>query len=434
MTYEEVVNRLTKTEFFSAFAGLYRMRAMLRYFDNPQDAVPCVHVAGTNGKGSVCSMLASVLQQAGYRVGLFTSPYLLNIRERICVNGEMIPEDDMARIGTTVYDYVGKSFAPANQFELLTVIALLYFREVKCDIMILETGLGGTFDPTNCVAKPIASVITNIGLDHCAVLGDTIEKIAAAKAGIIKNGCDVCVYPVTTEAERVITEFALRAYAPIHMVEKDAVKELPAVTGMEHFSYKGIEVLLPLRGKHQQYNAATALEAIRIINENGFYVSDDDITNGLRTVRWPARLEVICKKPLVYLDGGHNPQCLAAVSEFFATSELRGKRLTVICGMVKDKDVRTMLTTLRKMTDRLYFYRFENRRALSPEEVGALCEEFSMTPVGDLTEECRDLFSKATGEDVFLITGSLYLVPEAHSAVRAYEEHRRLADANGGNE
>ena len=426
MTYEQVVERLTKTEFFSAFAGLYRMRAMLRYFDNPQDAIPCVHVAGTNGKGSVCSMLASILMQSGYRVGLFTSPYLLDIRERICVNGEWISEDAMARIGTKVFDYVAKSYAPANQFELLTVIAQLYFREQKCDIVILETGLGGTFDPTNAVSTPICSVITNIGLDHCAVLGDTIAKIAAAKAGIIKPGRDVCVYPVTREAEEVITAYALNAAAPIHMTERDAVTELPAVTGMEHFSYKGTEVLLPLRGKHQQYNAATVLEAIRVINENGFYVSDEDIQNGLRTVTWRARLEVINKKPLVYLDGGHNPQCLAAVSEFFRSEEFAGKKLTVICSMIRDKDVRGMLSILSGLSDRLYFYRFEHKRALTNEEIITLCKDFSMTRITDLTQAIDTLLSDAKSNEVFLITGSLYLVSEVRKAMRAYRERKSL--------
>lgn len=420
MTYEQVIDRLTKTEFFSASAGLYRMRSMLRYFDDPQESVPCVHVAGTNGKGSVCAILDSILRQAGYRVGLFTSPYLYDFRERIRVNGKMIEPEAVAELGTQVYDYLEKSYSPANQFELITVLAMLYFRREHCDIVILETGLGGTFDPTNVITKPVASVITNIGLDHCAVLGDTIEKIAAAKAGIIKPGCDVCVYPVSRDAEYVISSAALSAGSPIHIVDAAEVHREPPVKGYEHFSYRGLDILLSLRGKHQQYNAATALEAIRVINEHGFYVSDMDIENGCKTVSWPGRLEMICKKPVVYFDGGHNPQCARAVADWFRSEEFAGKRLTVLAGIVGDKDADAMLNVYRSITDRLYFYRFANRRAMSEERAEELCAKYSMIPVADLNESLRAILDKAGRNDILLITGSLYLASEAVAAVNAY--------------
>ena len=427
MTYEEVVNRLTNTEFFSPSAGLYRMRSMLRHFDNPQDAIPCVHVAGTNGKGSVCAILDSVLRRAGYRVGLFTSPFLYDFRERIRVNGEMIPEVDLARIGTDVYAYVDRLFAPVNQFELLTLIALLYFREQRCDILVLETGLGGTFDPTNAVAAPICSVITNIGLDHCAVLGDTIAKIASAKAGIIKPGRDVCVYPVCPEAENVITQTALRLSAPIHFTDRDELRELPPVAGYEHFSYRGQELLLALRGKHQQYNAATAWEALAVINENGFYVSDGDIADGMKTVVWPGRLEILSKQPLVYYDGGHNPQCVQALADWFGSEEFAGKKITVFTGMVSNKDYREMLRTLSTFADTMSYYRFDNRRAIPEEEIEALCAEFGMERITDLAEACAAYLVKAGREDVLLITGSLYLAAEAKQAVEYGLERRREA-------
>lgn len=429
MTYEEVLNRLTSTDFFSASAGLYRMRNMLRHFNDPQDAIPCVHVAGTNGKGSVCAILDSVLRRAGYRTGLFTSPFLYDFRERIRINGDMIPQDDLARIGTEVFDYVDKLFAPVNQFELLTLIALLYFREQSCDIIIMETGLGGTFDPTNVVAAPVCSVITNIGLDHCAILGDTIAKIAAAKAGIIKPGRDVCVYPVCPEAENVITQFALRASAPIHFTDKDELKELPPVSGYEHFSYRGQEYVLSLRGKHQQYNAATAWEALAVINQNGFYISDRDIADGMKTVNWPGRLEVLNKSPLVYYDGGHNPQCVQAIAEWFRSEEFAGKKLTIFTGMVSNKDYRTMLQTLKTLTDDVYFYRFDSKRAIPEDEVARLCEEFGMKQIADLSAACREYFAKAGKHDVLLITGSLYLADEAKQAVE-YAAANKKADAN----
>ena len=417
MTYEEVVNRLTNTDFFSASAGLYRMRSMLKHFDNPQDAIPCVHVAGTNGKGSVCAILDSVLRRAGYRVGLFTSPFLYDFRERIRVDGNMIPQDDLARIGTEMYDYVDKLFTPVNQFELLTILALLYFREQKCDIIILETGLGGTFDPTNTVAAPVCSVITNIGLDHCAVLGDTIGKIAAAKAGIIKPNRDVCVYPVCAEAEAVITQVALRASAPIHFTDRDELRELEPVAGFEHFSYRGQEFCLALRGKHQQYNAALAWEALAVINENGFYISDRDIADGMRTVEWPGRLEMLSKMPLVYYDGGHNPQCVQAIADWFRSEQFAGMHLTIIAGIVNNKDYRAMLQILSTLTDDLYFYRFDNKRAIADDETDRLCEEFGLKRIYNLEQECAAYCAKAGKNDILLVTGSLYLAAEAKKAV-----------------
>ncbi|MBQ6661532.1 MAG: bifunctional folylpolyglutamate synthase/dihydrofolate synthase [Lachnospiraceae bacterium] len=431
MTYEEIVNRLTGTEFFSAFAGLYRMHTMLRHFDNPQDAIPCVHVAGTNGKGSVCAILDSVLRRAGYRVGLFTSPYLTDFRERIRVNGEMISKDDLARIGTMMYEYVDSSYMSANQFELLTILALLYFREQKCDVLVLETGLGGTFDPTNAVAAPICSVITNIGLDHCKVLGDTIAKIAAAKAGIIKRERDVCVYPVVREAEDVITQVALSKNAPIHMVDTDELKQLEPIADFEHFSYRGQEYMLALRGKHQQYNAATACEAIRVLNKNGFYISDADVADGLRIVSWPARLERLCARPAVFLDGGHNPQCIRAVTEYFRGTEYKKENITIIAGMVRDKDYRAMLSDLRDLAGTLYFYRFDNKRAIDDAEVDALCEEFSMTRITNLPDAVDSILSAATGKNVLLITGSLYFSSEAREAVTEHFRRKQERKKNG---
>ncbi len=425
MTYEEVYERLTNTNFFSKSAGLYRMKTMLRYFDNPQDSVPCIHVAGTNGKGSVCAILASVLRQAGYHVGLFTSPYLINFRERIQYDGAMISEEDCAKYGTIVCEYSDKLYEPANQFELLTALAMLYFRDKKCDIVILETGLGGTFDPTNTVSKPLCSVIMNIGLDHCAILGNTIEQIAAAKSGIIKPDCDVCVYPVTPDAYKVISEYAWKANAALHSVDADDVTELEPIAGLEHFAYKDHEYTLSLLGKHQQYNAATALEVLTVLNRHGFYVSDEEIQNGFRTVNWPARLEILSKRPLVYLDGGHNPQCVAAITKWFRTEAFHGKNITVVTGMVNDKDYRTMLEMLRTISDTIYFYRFDNKRAIPSEEVDRLCMEFSMKRIDSLQETVNEILKNAKKNDVFLFIGSLYMVQDVKEAMKRYRIEKK---------
>ena len=235
MTYEEILTKLTSKSFFSQFAGLYRMKKTMEYFGNPEDSLKVIHVAGTNGKGSVSAMLHSVLKEAGYRVGLFTSPYIHDFRERIQINGELIPKESLTAIAEEVMNYTDTLSDAPNQFELLTIIALLYFSRENCDIVVLETGLGGTYDPTNIVPNPLCSVIMNIGLDHCKILGNTIAEIASAKAGIIKKDCNVVLYPSCPEAMEVLMKTAEARNAPVSTVDLALLKPLPAVPHFEHF-------------------------------------------------------------------------------------------------------------------------------------------------------------------------------------------------------
>ncbi len=418
MTYSEIVNKLTSTSFFSSFAGLYRMKKTMEYFGNPEERLSCIHVAGTNGKGSVCSMLHAILKEAGYKVGLFTSPYLHCIRERIQINSEMISETDFARIGNRVMDYCDKLYEPTNQFELLTIMALLYFEEQHCDIVILETGLGGTYDPTNIIPSPIASVITNIGLDHCKILGDTIEKIAVSKAGIIKKNCDVVIYPIEHAAREVITSYALKQDARIHYVDDDEISKKTPIDGYEHFVYKDTEVVLNLLGEHQVRNCSLVLEVIRLLNSRNYFISSADVDTALRTVTWPGRLELLHRKPDVYLDGGHNPQCIAAVSDFIRTRVHDKGKLHIVTGIVSDKDYKQMLKMLSELSSRLYFYRFENPRALTDEEYQPLEERYGLQTTYNIKDTLCYLLETINSDDVILCIGSLYMVDEIRSMFR----------------
>ena len=409
MTYEEILTKLTSKSFFSKFAGLDRMKKTMTHFKNPEETVPVVHVAGTNGKGSVCAMLHSVLREAGYRVGLFTSPYLHDFRERIQINGELIAKEKLSALAEEVFAYTDTLPETPNQFELLTILAFLYFSREKCDIIVLETGLGGTFDPTNIVTKPLATVIMNIGLDHCAVLGSSIEEIAEAKAGIIKEGVPVVLYPSCDEALTVLKKRAEEKHAPLITADLKQLKQLPAVPNFEHFRYLTYDVECNLLGRHQQKNCAVCIETIRLLKNCGFPVEDSDLLHGLSDVYWPGRMELLHRKPAVYVDGGHNPQCISAAEDFFNGPAFAGKRIHVVTGILGDKDYRTMLSLIRGFAADIRFWRFDHPRAIPEEELPALCEEFDMTVVDNPDEEIRELVENGTERDIILCIGSLYM-------------------------
>ena len=415
MTYDEILTKLTSKSFFSKFAGLDRMRETMTHFGNPEEIVPVVHVAGTNGKGSVCAMLHSVLKEAGYRVGLFTSPYLHDFRERIQINGELIPKEKLTALAEEVFAYTDTLSETPNQFELLTILAFLYFTREKCDIIILETGLGGTFDPTNIVTKPLATVIMNIGLDHCAVLGNTIERIADAKAGIIKEGVPAVLYPSCDEALSVLKKRAEEKNAPVVTVDLKLLKPLPAVPNFEHFRYKTYDVECNLLGRHQQKNCAVCIETIEVLRKNGFPVEDTDLLHGLSNVYWPGRMELLHTKPAVYVDGGHNPQCISAAEDFFTGPAFSGKRIHVITGILADKDYRTMLSLIRGFAADIRFLRFDHPRAIPKEDLPALCEEFDMVSIDNPDDEIRELVETGTDRDIVLCIGSLYMTDRIRS-------------------
>ena len=380
---------------FSHPAGLERINRLLNALDNPQDKFPAIHIAGTNGKGSISVMVASALQKEGYRVGLFTSPYIVNFRERITVNGEYIPEDDLCRLS----EKVKNTNIDVTEFEFITAVGFLYFAETGCDIVVAETGLGGRLDATNTLKNVAISVITKIGLDHTAILGNTIEKITHEKCGIIKNNKVVTISSQSEKALKVIKEFAPDVIIP----------EIPKIVSSNitgnTFIYKGEGFSTSLLGAFQIENAAAAIEVLR---NCGYKISNDSIKCGIKNAFIPARMEILSKKPLIILDGAHNPDGAMELSKFM--EDYSGK-ITALIGVMKDKDYKEVLSlTLKHCKSVVCVAPNDLPRALKGEELIKEAKKYcsDATFESGVLEGLGKAKEKAKNGPIFIF-GSLYL-------------------------
>ena len=387
--------------------GLARIVELMRLLGDPQKELKFVHVAGTNGKGSVCAMTAAVLQEAGYRTGMFTSPHLTSFLERIRINGEMIGEEELIETTTLVARAADGMEDHPSQFELTTAIALVYFAKKKCDIVVLEVGMGGAFDSTNVIDAPEAAVICNIGLDHTNYLGNTLEEIARVKAGIIKPGCSVAVYDQTETVMDVIEGVCKDKNVPIYRASDESMD---------------YEVDLP--GLFQKRNAATVLAVVRALRDRGWAIPEEAVEEGLLSARWPARFETLSEDPLFILDGGHNLQCAEALSETL-DSVLPGRKVTFLMGMLLDKDTQGSLDVLIPHAAEFVCIEPKNARAM---QAGALAElirkrGIPASSANDVSEAVVTAFSKGRPVVAF---GSLYLAGE----IRDYFVYRQIRDTD----
>ena len=402
--------------------GLHRIRAFTDALGRPQDGLKFVHVAGTNGKGSTCAMLASVLRAAGYKTGLFTSPHIHRFEERMQINGEPIPGETLAALVAELRVAAENMSEKLHQFELTTGIALTWFAREKCDIVVLEVGLGGEFDATNVIETPECAVIANIGYDHTAILGDTLSEIAEAKAGIIKSGGDVVFYPAEPEVEAVLRETAERVGARLHAADFSAIRLREEDLTGQSFDAAGWEALrLPLLGAYQRRNAAVALTACRVLAEKGWKIDESAIRRGLETVRWPARLEVAVRKPLFLVDGGHNPQCLSALTE--SLTELVGnKKIVFLVGVLQDKDAEGMISLLSPCAEAFVAVTPDSPRAIPAAALAGLLKK-SGRPVhasDSIEQGIRTAISLAGENGVICCAGSLYLTGDVLSLVSQF--------------
>lgn len=329
MNYSETLEYIHSLGNFSKPAGLERMECLLSKLGSPEKELCALHIAGTNGKGSVSAMLAKIFENAGFKTGLFISPYIIDFRERIQINGEFIPETSLVKYAAKVKS----AGVDVTEFEFITAAAFLYFRDMKCDIVIAETGLGGRLDATNTLKNVRAAVITRIGLDHTAVLGDTIEKIAYEKSGIIKDFPAVTSPFQPPEALGVIRRYAKTLFVP----DKTQLKILKSDGKGNIFTYKGREYRTSLIGGYQVENAVTALEAV---NAAGFELPYETVRRALSATYFPARMEIISESPFVLLDGAHNPDGAAALAEYLKN---RSGEFTAIIGVMADKDYKEVL-------------------------------------------------------------------------------------------
>ena len=399
MNYNEALRYIHSLLVFGSKPGLERISELLSKLGNPQDGLKFIHVAGTNGKGSTCNMLASVYKSAGYKVGLYTSPYIVDFRERIQLNGEYIPKEDLARLTKTVKD----TEIEVTEFEFITALAFLWYAEQKCDLVILEVGLGGRFDATNIIKAPLCSVIMKIDYDHTAILGDTIDKIAFEKCGIIKNNCPVVSYPLQ---ENAALEVIASASKNLTVPSTEKIKVLNSSIKGNSFIYKDTAYKTKLIGTHQIYNAVTAIEAVAAA---GLSVDPAALAEGIGNASVPARLELISADPIVFLDGAHNPNGAEALSEFMKNYS---GEIVAVMGMMADKNCKGFLgEVLKYCSDVITVTVKENPRTISAEELADLAKEFC--PCVTVAESYSEAFEiakeKTADKKPLFVFGSLYL-------------------------
>ena len=410
--------------------NLDRMRTLLRKLSNPQDKFRSVHVAGTKGKGSTCAMVAGMLQACGYKVGLYTSPHMVDIRERICINGEMITQVDFAKMIRAVAPIVSHSKPMPTYFDVLTAVAFKYFAEKKVDIAVIETGLGGRLDSTN-VIHPEVTAITSLSMDHMAQLGTTLRQIATEKAGIFKKGVPAISVHQNPEAEAALKAVAEKTGAPLDIcgatIEFSYRFESSRMLGPHNRvclttpNSKFEHLAVPLMGEHQAINCGLALSIIDKLKTRGLAINDARAMEGLAKVTLPGRMEMINQQPRIIVDGAHNAASLDALMRGIG-QHIPYDSMVLIFGCCADKDVAGMLDRITSGADKVILTRINSIRSADPHELSArYIEQYGkMAQVAETLEEALSIAYRAvTKEDLICITGSFYLVGEAKKYMAA---------------
>ncbi len=422
MDYQEAIEYIHGIYWRGSKLGLSRTQELLALLGNPQKELKFVHVAGTNGKGSVCAMLSSVLIRCGYRTGLYISPYIRRFNERIQYNAEPISDAELAEITTYISTFAESMKDKPTEFELVTAIGMEYFKRRNCDVVILETGLGGTLDSTNIIDTPEAAVITAIDYDHMRELGGTIEKIASAKAGIIKPYGDVVFYGNNQPAQEVIAQKCAQQNARLTVADFGSlqVKESGIEGSVFDYAVNGTayeNLRLPLPGMYQTRNAALALTTLGILSRK-FRISRQAVRDGLAAVKWPGRFELLRRNPIFIADGAHNPHGVKGTAESIA-HHFPGKKIILIMGVMADKDTDTMLDTLLPFVQRAYAVRPDNPRSLDPR---LLADKINARGVP--AQACESVesgvkaaFSGASEDDIICAVGSFYMYGDIADAV-----------------
>ena len=418
MTYEEAIAYIHGMYWRGSKLGLVRVTELCELLGNPQNKLKFIHVAGTNGKGSTCAMLSRILTSQGYRTGLFVSPYVDRFNERIQFNNEPIADDELCEIITELKPVVESMENAPTEFEVITAAAFLYYVRKKCDYVVLEVGLGGELDSTNIIKTPLLSIITAIDYDHMHILGDTIQEIASAKAGIIKDDGNVLFYGQHPDALPVIEAACEKHHACLHVVDRSTLKEGTYDLHGQTFDYKDYRDLkLGLLGKYQMCNAATVVDAVELLREQGVEISDEALRTGLRETVWPARFELLREDPPFFVDGGHNPHGVRGTVETYQRlfPETKAK---IVMGMMRDKDVSQSVKLLLPIAKTFYTVRPDNDRAMPAEELAELIRSLGAeaTPFDTVAAAVE---TACKGEGPVLAVGSLYMAGEVHQAFRA---------------
>ncbi|MCR5783014.1 MAG: bifunctional folylpolyglutamate synthase/dihydrofolate synthase [Clostridia bacterium] len=417
MTSEEYYNSLLR---FGIQPGTDRLLKLLELLDNPQDKLQYVHVAGTNGKGTTCALIERALRESGYKTGLYTSPYIVDFRERIRVNGGMITPEQLDAVTETVRRNIGileGNGTVITEFEAITAAAFLHFVRERCEIVVLETGLGGRFDATNVIKAPVCSVITSISLDHTKILGDTVEKIAFEKSGIIKPGCPaVTVSSQEPEALSVISDTAENRGSGLVIADTDKIIVTHSDIFGSDINYKGSDYHIPFAGAKQTENAAEAIEALAVVRASGFEkITLKAVYAGFAAAENPARCEVVSKEPPVILDGCHNPGAALSFAQIIDT-HLKNRTLFAVMGMMADKDAKTVTDILCPRFKRVFTCDVDNPRSLTARELADTIGEKAL-PCTSAISAYTAALSAAGKNGAVIVCGSLYLCSELYRTV-----------------
>ncbi len=414
MTYVEALEYIHSVSWKGSRPGLERTEELLRLMGNPEKKLKFIHIAGTNGKGSTASMSACILMDAGYKTGLYTSPYIFSFNERMKVDGENISDAELVEMVEFVKPLAESMEDKPTEFELVTCIAFEFFKRRRCDIVCLEVGMGGELDSTNVIESPVAAVITNIGLDHTEVLGDTVEKIAETKSKIIKDNTLAVIYRNTPSVEAVIEARCSEVDAELVKADFDAIEPVSADLDGQVMNYKNYKNLkMSLLGAHQLKNTAVVLELMAGLVKRGWKISEENIRCGIETVVWQGRFEVVSRKPLFIVDGGHNPQCIEALVE--NVREYLGCRsLVILTGVLADKDFESMYSEMSAYASEFITVTPPNPRALGSAELKKYLERYGkpVTSCETISEGVALAKKKAGETGVVLAYGSLYMVAD----------------------
>ena len=418
MNYEETLKYIHKVSWTGSRPGLERITELLGLLGNPQDTLRFIHVAGTNGKGSFCAMCDSVLRKAGYKTGLYTSPYIERFNERMAFDGEPISDYELSEITSYVRTFADTMTDAPTEFELITAVAMEYFKRKACDVVVLEVGMGGRLDATNTIKDPILSVITGISLDHTAFLGNTVAEIAAEKAGIIKDKAPVLYGGADEDAAAVIENAARSKGSEFFRTPRAHLTiDCTEFTGTS-FTLSGEKYRIGLLGTYQPYNAANVIAAVKILRRRGLEISDEALRSGLAEARWKGRFELLSNDPVFISDGSHNPEGITAAIECIKT--LFSEKVILLSGVMKDKDYPDMARELSEIACRAVTLRPDNPRSLDAKTYAA---EFSKNGVesegydsiGDAVSAALKL-SEKLGRPVVSL-GSLYMYGDVKRAL-----------------
>jgi len=420
MNAEQAIEYIHSVCWKGSIPGLGRTRNLLDLMGNPQNKLKYVHIAGTNGKGSTAAMTASILRKAGYRVGLYTSPYIYRFNERMQIDGEPISDAELAEITAWVKPKAQSMEESPTEFELVSCIAFEYFMRGGCDIVVLEVGMGGALDSTNVIEAPEVAVITNIGLDHTDVLGKTVEEIALTKSGIFKTGSDAVIYRGTPSVEAVFEKVCQEKKIPLTKANFEGLQLVSHGLSGQVFDCgdrKGLE--LPLLGDHQLHNAAVVLSVIDRLRARGWKITEENIYDGIREVSWPGRFDVMQNDPLFIIDGGHNPQCIEALVKNIE-DYLTDRRVIVLTGVLADKDYADMYKPVMPLVQEFVCITPPNPRKLDANLLAQYLTEAGTkaTACPTIEDGVRTALQKAGKDGVVLCFGSLYSIGAIRDALQ----------------